>query len=239
MVAGDSAAEVFVADGPTRQLADAAARGDAAVVTDLVRRGADPNAAGKGGMTPLIWALAAQSKPGMLALLKAGADPNRQDADKDSPLALATGARDPELLRILLEHGGDPNGPGRDGDPLLFQAVMQHDLAAVRLLADHKANLNARGTGGQTPAMLAADLNQFEIVRYLLERGADWRIEEPGGATLETMVQHSRVSPKFSDKVAALQWVRSFLEAKRGQSPARTVPPRGAADTSEAGEGGA
>jgi ankyrin repeat protein len=218
-VLGRSAAEYFPTDPLARDLAVAAAAGKAAEVAGLVQRGANPNHAGNDGITPLHWAVLAQSKPGIMALLNAGGDPNRRSADGTSAVALVTGARDPEFLALMLRHRGNPGGPGRDGQPLLFQAIRQHDLRAVRLLVEHGADLNARGAGGQTALMLAADVRQLDAAQYLLERGADWRLADPDGATFAVAIQAVRVSPEFREKAAALQQIRMFLEHKGVRFP--------------------
>lgn len=205
--------EFYAAGSPEYALADAAARGDSGEVARLARAGADPNAPGREDMLPLLWALGAQNKVGVRALLSAGADPNRRNGPGPSPMALVTGARDPELLAILLAHGGDPNGPTVRGEPLIFQAIAQRKLDAVRMLAEHGADLNARGVGDDTPLLLAATLNQFPIVRYLLERGADWRLANPAGATLAYLVDDRRIDPQFRDAYEAQRWTRAFLES--------------------------
>ena len=216
---GHTLDEFYRPGTPAAQLAAAAARGDTAAVADAVRRGADPNAAGREGMTPLAWAVMAQNEVGLRALLQAGADPNRRNADGVSALGLVAGAPDPRWLALFLAHGGDPNARTRRDEPLLFQAIRQRNLGAVRMLAEHGADLNGRGVGGDTPLLLAGTLNQFEIVRYLLERGADWRLTDPSGVGLAYTVDDARVDPQFRDKYAAEQWARAFLTQRGVRFP--------------------
>src|ERR1700733_8690981 len=73
---GMKASEVFQ-DRATIEMADAAQAGDAARVQAAARAGANPNAQGKDGATPLAFVLATTvNKRGLAALLASGADPN-------------------------------------------------------------------------------------------------------------------------------------------------------------------
>lgn len=211
-VSGHALDEFYAPGTAAAALAAAAARGDTAEVAALVRRGANPNAVGREGMTPLAWAILAHNLDGGRALLAAGADPNRRDPDGYSALGLAIARDQPDMLALLLEHGGNPNGPGWEGYPLLFDAMSTRKGNLVRLLAEHGADLNARGPAGTTSLIDAAILNQFDTARYLVERGADWRIKTSSGLTLAYLVSSRELDPQFEPAYSAQRWLRSFLE---------------------------
>jgi len=157
--------------------ARAVERGDEARMQDLVERGADVNAVGRAGMSPLFWALAKRNKVGFQFLLEHGADPNTVARDENGSLILtmvAAIAEDSDYLRLLLEHGANPDQEtGSIGKTLLYSAIMHGRRENVRLLVEAGADLNNQDGNGQTPMMTAAAVDKFWIVRFLLDAGAD------------------------------------------------------------------
>ena len=102
------------ADEKVVALVEAAVAGEGNKVAQLAARGADVNAVGNNGATPLLWALSARNHSGVEALLLAGTDPNSlTEKLGDSPMYFVSMGDDPELLRLLLKYGGNPNHPGR------------------------------------------------------------------------------------------------------------------------------
>ena len=73
---GDVTASQAFADKKVALLVDAGSRGDIAEMNALIQQGADVNAVGRDGVTPLIWVLAKRNHDGAARLLKAGANPN-------------------------------------------------------------------------------------------------------------------------------------------------------------------
>ncbi|MEH6418386.1 ankyrin repeat domain-containing protein [Pseudomonas sp. CGJS7] len=167
------ASEVF-ADVRTAELAEAAADGNAARVRELVAAGAQVDARGAKGTTPLQWALYRHSLPGMRALLAAGADPSVAAQDGMTAVHLAAMADDPGYLRLLLEHGADPNARN---------AVTQATPLASALMAERAENVGAllkagaqpglADRTGNTPLHQAAKINEFGHALSLLRAGAD------------------------------------------------------------------
>ena len=103
----------------TEALIDAASKTNVARVRELLARGADPNAPGKWGRTPLPLAVryAYNNEADAIliaeALLDAGADINAAPGDCLAPLRSAAIYHYQELLRFLIAKGADVN----DRDP--------------------------------------------------------------------------------------------------------------------------
>jgi ankyrin repeat protein len=118
MTLEDKTAEYWFPDARARELALAAARGEADRVAALVRGGVAADAAGRDGITPLVWAVRARSAEGVRALLANGADPNGRGGPPGYvPLHMAAEAPAPGLLRAFLDAKADPNRldePGGD-----------------------------------------------------------------------------------------------------------------------------
>ena len=116
---------------PATPLQDAAWRGDVAAVKQLVKDGADMNAADDMGATALYWAARGghplgphrcegedPGRPAVVAaLLELGANPNIQDRRPKgfgrssgwTPLFVALHHEQFDSARVMLEHGADPN----------------------------------------------------------------------------------------------------------------------------------
>ncbi len=205
-------------DGRTAELADAAAAGDGAAVRRLVLDGANPNAVGVQGLTPLVWALFHKNPAGMKALLEAGSKPGYRASNGQSALAVAAGTKDGEYLRLLLDHRADPNLLDENGEPVIFRAIAQRAWDNLRLLLDRGADIDAVGRYGHTPMMRLATLSEFEQVAHLLSRKADFRKADDNDATVAYRVQSNLVDPR-SPEVKWRDRVREMLEARGVKFP--------------------
>ncbi len=117
-----------------------------AETAELLRLGANANAATREGATPLH--IAARGDPrGQMTklLLEKGGDPNRVQSDR----------------------------PGSDGKSPLHVAAESGNAAVVKLLLDADAEVNRRDTEGRTALHYSLSRNDFEISKLLIERGAD------------------------------------------------------------------
>lgn len=179
-VGGKSVSDVF-ADSRVRDLALNACRGDASRVAADVGEGVDPNARGLDGVTPIFWALACDSVPGVDALLRAGADPNLLT---DPPHALSAvevaATRDTQLLQTVLRYGGSPSPAALDeafgrGMDLAPSCACEEGWENYHLLLEAGADINA-DFHGRTIAESAVTLNQYDKVAELLDRGYNIRL---------------------------------------------------------------
>ncbi|SFR94063.1 hypothetical protein SAMN05216570_0927 [Dyella sp. OK004] len=183
----DTDASKVFSDSRVVALLDAAATGDAARVRSLAAAGADINAQGDRGVTPLEWTLLHQDLRGMNALLQAGADPTRPGVGGATVLHLAAMANDPAYLKSLLDHGADPNAPhGVTQAPPLAAALMNPKDDAFDLLLMHHADPNRADRLGNTPLHVAAKVHKTHCVLRLLQAGADATRRNQQGATFQT-----------------------------------------------------
>jgi ankyrin repeat protein len=182
-----NATEVFGASTPALALAEAAGRGDVKEIYRLIAGGADANAVGQHGITPLWWAAWTENYEGFSALLDKGADPNAQRADGYPIMYLVADMKDARLLEAALKHGADPNlRDSKSGYTPLFPAVMNGLKPQIDLLLAAKANVNAQlPVSGETLPMVAIGARaDYQLVFTLFEMGADPALKDIHGNTV-------------------------------------------------------
>ncbi len=205
----------FFTDSKTLELIKAAEKHDEVTVKTLIAGGANVNAEGTDGITPLILALGNRDVSGMKILLANGANPNKVAPNGDSAMSLAAGADDSKLLQVLIEGGGDPNL--RDlTRPITFIALSQDRTDNLNLLLDKGADINAVDGSGDTLVMEAATDVKYSVALELITRGADHAHVGSGGITLAWIVQHRKLDPT-SPLVAEREKIFNELK-KRGVS---------------------
>src|SRR5690606_12194430 len=168
---------VLVAAGPPESpVADAAMRGDAETIVQLLQRGADVNAAQGDGMTALHWAAERDNVRMAEVLVAAGADlePTTRIGGY-VPLHVAAREGNEAMVRWLLEAGAPVDRLTTETRATaLHMAASAGDPAVVAALLEHGADPNvAEEHWQQTPLVFAAAENRAEVIRLLLDRGAD------------------------------------------------------------------
>lgn len=172
----------FFENSSQRLFAEAIEKGNLDQLDKSLEKGADVNAVGRDGMTPLFWAISKQAIDSFRFLLEHGADPNivvELPASFQEPEAgameIAARLENPQYLRLLLEHGGDPNTIVNDEwkIPVLYRAIMNRRPNNVMLLIEFGANIDHQDRSGKTPLMQATTARIFEIALLLLRQGAD------------------------------------------------------------------
>ena len=223
-------------DQKVAALALCAARGDVKEIDRLVAQGADPNAQGLGGKTPLVWAMKARSKEGFKRLLDRGAkfdykingeiDLDTGPPDRCLTFAAAGDEDDSEWLEILLRRGANPNRVRpKWGDQIavdytagrtpIFPAATSGRAQNVDILVKAGADINHQDNFGRTPLIDAAWQNKFKMVLHLLELGADYRIRANDDGDLAYEMALAENPDGRSPRDDEVRKIIAFLE-KRG-----------------------
>uniref|UniRef100_A0A7S1WMJ8 Uncharacterized protein n=1 Tax=Alexandrium catenella TaxID=2925 RepID=A0A7S1WMJ8_ALECA len=156
---GDVSARFFldaiIRDTPEKQLLQAAQQGDTEEVSELLGKGADPNApVGSGGATPLMMAAINGHAAVVRALIMRGAAPDVA-LEKDGPLRgggatalfLAAQQGHEEVVEALLDLGANATAVRGDGASPLDVAERKGHEGVASIL--RKATSSAAEDGGQ------------------------------------------------------------------------------------------
>lgn len=164
---------------PDAPIADAAMQQDLERVHELLRNGADVNAAQGDGMTALHWA--AQHGAAELAdvLIYGGAHLEAKTRlGEFTPLLVASRAGHGEMVRRFLEADASADARTTTGETALHFAAAAGATEAVRALTEHGSEVDAtEAKKGQTPLMFAAAFNRTDVIGALLAAGADPTVE--------------------------------------------------------------
>lgn len=158
-----------------KRIFDAAGRGDAEIVKELIRGGVDVNQRDDKGLTPVHVAVrnGREETQTVLVLLKAGADIVALDDTGTTPLLNAIGpGGTADDVRILLEHGANPDRANLTGKTPLIAAADWIMPAVVEMLLRKGADPNMVDNKGNSPLMMAAvgGSDRVQIVRLLCEK---------------------------------------------------------------------
>lgn len=153
-------------------------------VQKMINSGANVNAVGQDGMTPLMRAIDAKDLKLIHMLVSAGADINKFDDEKRSPLHyifwFSTELSDDERIDLgfkLVDYGADV-------DTALLLVSLHGFGGCIDRLLDMSANVNARDPKtGRTPLIEAVRSGNVDIVEALLLADADWLITDNTGNT--------------------------------------------------------
>ena len=178
-------APILTADDPTRATTYFSDPKTVALVTSIqaddlpgVRRaladGADPNATGKNGTYPLIFAARVPDAELVRALLAAGAQPGATQDKGARALDLAVSFSTADTVAALLAAGVGFDPASSEGQSLWQAAVTGGRAETVRLLARAGADINARLPRESSPPLVfAVEYEYWDTARVLLELGAD------------------------------------------------------------------
>ena len=174
----DSGFNVDVMAGPGTPLHSAARFRRQRAARLLIERGANPNAVGFLGWTPLHVAANnnENSDPDSTftrLLLDAGADPNVRDEGGTTPFIYAALGGDTHAMALMVAHGAEPATRTEDGRSALARAAGAGHVDAVRMLLELGVPPDEWNSGDGTLLHEAASQNHLEIARLLLQKGAD------------------------------------------------------------------
>lgn len=172
--AGKSAQGAFQ-DARVVALLQAARDGDMAKARSLVAQGANVNASGYEGVTPLLWMLYQRDDKAIALLLDLGANPNQpMGKGGETPVWFAAGGGHLRALTLLLDHGGDPNSSANEESALMI-AIEDSHMDCADLLLRRGANINWHQNF--SCAVKAPMLhNRFDEVIWLLDHGYTYNL---------------------------------------------------------------
>lgn len=154
----------------TRQLQDAASRGDYCKLELLLKRRAPGEKLGGEGGEALFSALS------NLSFFKTKVVGGRIVRYRTVPVDAVV-----KTVRLLLKAGADPNFVHRDYGTVLSSAAGTGNLSAARMLLDAGADPNLHGDSGLTPLASAILSGRTGMVSFLLKNGANPRLKDAEG----------------------------------------------------------
>lgn len=167
----------------SRALGEAVERRDLDRIRQLSAGGANLNAEGRDGKTPLSFALDRRQYDVARLLVELGADPLRGEGAAGRPPLFEMAATDDlsNVLKLALERGANPNAVRDDGMTLLHWAIGYRALQNVKLIVAAGARLDARDDAHQlrSPLSFALERRLWAYARFLVEHGAPLK-EAPG-----------------------------------------------------------
>jgi bla regulator protein blaR1 len=156
-----------------RALYEAAEAGHLQDIDELLKTGADVNAAIHGDGTPLLGAARKGRLAAVTLLLGRGADPNIPVPGDGTPLIAAASAGHRDIVSLLLDRGADLNlGVPGDGNPLIM-AASEGRTEIVSLLLDRGARMEEVVPGDENALCKASEQGQLNVVKLLVNRGAN------------------------------------------------------------------
>lgn len=198
-----TATEIF-GDGKTTALTQSLWRLDAEAARELIESGADINARGRRGSTPLLFLVFYQKVEAVQLALSLGADPSLASDFGGTPLYYATKAdRWEELLKMLVNAGADIEKASelirfRYCKPIEGRVLMRimgiaerGNVESLWWLLEHGGNVNAQDCDGGTLLHASYAARHFDIVYGLLERGANPHIR----IDRESVAEWMRIRP--------------------------------------------
>src|SRR5579862_1429713 len=192
-------AERVEPDGTTA-LERAVGADDLPAVRALLRTGANPKAANRYGVTPLMLAATNGNAVVMEVLLKAGADANAALPGGQTVLMTAARAGSPDAVKALIAHGAAVNVKESNyGETALMWAAAENHPDAAKVLIEHGAEVDARSNpleyskdrfglegvmtilphGHWTALMYAARQGSLATARVLADAHADLNLTDP------------------------------------------------------------
>ncbi|HXB75318.1 MAG TPA: ankyrin repeat domain-containing protein [Candidatus Acidoferrales bacterium] len=145
-----------------------ARRGQTNVTKMLLALGADPNATGTAGTTPLADAALKGDLDGVRVLLAHGARLNAISLAGTQPIHDAALGDCAEVIRELAMHGADMNARTRgDAQTPLHIAAAMGKMNAVEALVALGADLRVKDSNGRTPLEAAERADLANVVAFL------------------------------------------------------------------------
>lgn len=158
--------------------------GSASMAECLIAAGADIDAQGRHGNTPLDFVLQRAQYNFAAWLVKLGASVDTKDEHGSSPLHRACAhRRSYELVEALIRHDAEIQAKDNDGDMPIHYAARGGSLEIMKFLVEQGADINATSGDGNTPLHYVARRDSTEMVEWFVKRGADLDTKNNDGET--------------------------------------------------------
>jgi ankyrin repeat protein len=193
-------------------LLSAVQNGNLEIAEILVSHGADANAMGYYGRSPLHLAASSGNVEMAKLLVSKGANINTKGENGAPPLLTTIvlmsragfserGCREREKLKavavFLISKGADVNAVNKNDETALHFAAMAHDRELVTLLVSHGARVNFRNKAGETPLHQAAMAGDRDTTFRLMAKGGDLFLKNNYGVSpFSLMLLQFHTSPE-------------------------------------------
>ena len=167
---------------------DAAARGDADRLKQLIAAGAPLDPVDGSKQTPLLLAVQNNHLAAAVLLIEAGSNINAQAANMDSPWLLAGARGRTDMLRHMIPKGPDLSLRNRFGGNALIPACERAHVETVQLLLTTRIDVNHVNNLGWTCLLEIVILGDggprhVEVTKLVLAAGADPNIADKDGVS--------------------------------------------------------
>jgi uncharacterized protein len=136
--------------------------------------GAQPDARGPDGSTPLQWAVYRNDVAEVKRLLKAHAKVDEANAYGATPIQMAAATANTPILKLLIAAGANADSPNAEGQTALMEVARTGNLEAAKLLLSHGAHVNAVEQWGQQTALMWASARRHpQMMELLISHGAN------------------------------------------------------------------
>jgi uncharacterized protein len=184
-------------------LSEAAALGNAAIIEQRLKAGADPNTRSTAdGETVLMISARAGNVDSVKALLDHGADVNAKEAYRgQTALMWAAAERHAEVVGLLLQHGADwkvqssfretkipklstassISPISRGGLTAFLFAAREGDIETAKVMLDHAVDINQTDVDGTSGLVVSIMNKKYTFAKFLLDRGADPNVTDVKG----------------------------------------------------------
>ncbi|WP_139195834.1 ankyrin repeat domain-containing protein [Curtobacterium sp. MCBA15_009] len=139
----------------------------AAMLEELLRRGASVELTDTEGRTPLTLAIDRDARRAVAVLAAAGADLEARDADGNTAIVRAAWGGHAEVVRALAAAGASTRAVGSRGATLLIAAVDSGDVGTVRAALELDVDVNARDDEGSSASDRAELLRDRAVAEQL------------------------------------------------------------------------
>jgi len=147
---------------------------DTGLMKLLISNGADVNAKGNAGYTPLIAAVQLGNLTAAKLLLASGAKPNLRNINGTSALEMASNADNVDCVKVLLDAGADTKSDGESWTALM-EAAYGGNVGIVKILLAHSADPNDHPKGLMSPLECARIQGFAELAGIIEKAGGKGR----------------------------------------------------------------